>query len=313
MENFKKIASPNHLETDFKSEVFASMLIDNGIDIESIVFTRAGNSRSNISKDIEEVIEKYIMTGIEEKYVEIKTNRRGIYDSLPEGLFHASVFPNKIKGKEEIIEEIKQHRNEEFFIRRFFSLFENEIDRKLAHVSHYELIFDKKNTYRNYVNIFLSYFPIIKLMPTRNALLFLKILPHIYTIRTNFQEVGEAIGLIVDAPVEIVTYKKKQALPSTKKNRLNRMNLGYDSALVGEYDDGKPAICIHIGKISAREAYKFIADNDFYKIVYALADIFFEADIEISIKISVIEEECQFYLQSKDNLYPCYLGINTYI
>lgn len=312
-DNTREFLFPNSIETNFKAEVFAALLIEAGFDLEQIVMVRDGNSRSNISKDIDSVEQRSSVTGSETSYIQIKTNRRSIYDSLPEGLFHTSVFPDKVKDKERILEEIKQHRNEEFFIRRFFRLFENEVDRDAIQSQLIELRYDKKNRYRAYTDIFAAYWPIITAMPTHNALLFVQIIPHIHLIRNNMKDLSSALSLLLDAPVHVTLQTKKQRIKAEKPNRLGNMTLGINSVNVGKFYDGEKDVHIHIGDIPACDVERFLPGNNFHRILMTLADIFLGADKIFDISVSVIPAQRKACLKSTINAYPCYLGINTYL
>lgn len=304
---------PNTIDTDFRSDLFAALLTEAGFDLRQIVMVRNGGSGTNISKDIEAVDYKSLFSVIDSSYIEIKTNGRSIYDSLPEGLFHGSVYPNMAKSKEKILEEIKQHRNEEFFIRRFLGLFENEVDQEAIKTQLLELRYDKKNSYRNYVEVFSAYWPIISSMPIRNALLLLKVIPHVHSIRNSLQEVGSALSLIVDAPVGVKVKQQPRSIKAQQMNRLGNMRLGINSVNVGLFRDAEKELYIHIGDIPACEVERFLPGNASHRIVVALTDIFLGADKEFEIGMSVVATERKAYLKSKDNAYPCYLGINTYL
>lgn len=304
---------PNTIDTDFRSDLFAALLSEAGFDLRQIVMVRNGGSGTNIAKDIESVDHKSLFSVIDSSYIEIKTNGRSIYDSLPEGLFHSSVYPNMAKSKEKILEEIKQHRDEEFFIRRFLGLFENEVDQEAIKTQLLELKYDKKNSYRNYVEVFSAYWPIISSMPIHNALLLLKVIPHVHQIRNSLQEVGSALSLIVDAPVMVELKPRPRYIKAQKMNRIGNMRLGVDSVSVGMLCDAEKDLYIHIGDIRACEAERFLPGNSSHRILVALTDIFLGADKEFEIGMSVIASERKAYLKSEDNAYPCYLGINAYL
>lgn len=140
----KGLLPPNTMDTDFKAELYGALLAEAGFDTAQIMMVRDGNNLSNVSKDIRSVKHRNHVGIAEGAYIELKTNRRGIYDSLPEGLFHEALFPGKVKDLELILEEMQQHRNEEFFIRRFFSLLESEVDREGIQAQLLELRYDKR-------------------------------------------------------------------------------------------------------------------------------------------------------------------------
>lgn len=140
----KGLLPPNTMDTDFKAELYGALLAEAGFDTAQIMMVRDGNNLSNVSKDIRSVKYRHHPSMAEGTYIELKTNRRGIYDSLPEGLFHEALFPGKVKDLGLILEEMQQHSNEEFFIRRFFSLLESEVDREGIQAQLLELRYDKK-------------------------------------------------------------------------------------------------------------------------------------------------------------------------
>ncbi|MCS2345131.1 hypothetical protein NXX82_14130 [Bacteroides fragilis] len=140
----KGLLPPNTMDTDFKAELYGALLSEAGFDTAQIMMVRDGNNLSNVSKDIRSVKHRNHVGIAEGAYIELKTNRRGIYDSLPEGLFHEALFPGKVKDLGLILEEMQQHRNEEFFIRRFFSLLESEVDREGIQAQLLELRYDKR-------------------------------------------------------------------------------------------------------------------------------------------------------------------------
>ena len=92
------------------------------------------------------------------------------------GLFHEALFPGKVKDLGLILEEMQQHSNEEFFIRRFFSLLESEVDREGIQAQLLELRYDKKNKYSDYAKLFAACWPVIHILSDR-ALLFIKFMP----------------------------------------------------------------------------------------------------------------------------------------
>ena len=141
----KGLLPPNTMDTDFKAELYGALLAEAGFDTAQIMMVRDGNNLSNVSKDIRSVKYRNHVGIAEGTYIELKTNRRGIYDSLPEGLFHEALFPGKVKDLGLILEEMQQHSNEEFFIRRFFSLLESEVDREGIQAQLLELRYERTN------------------------------------------------------------------------------------------------------------------------------------------------------------------------
>lgn len=75
----------NSLATNFKAEVFASALIEKGIDKNNIKIIRKGKSYRGVRKEIDKIIDEHTSKG---DVFSIHIHRRDIYESLPKGLFH---------------------------------------------------------------------------------------------------------------------------------------------------------------------------------------------------------------------------------
>ena len=311
-QEIKGYLPPNTMDTDFKAELYGALLSEAGFDTTRIVMVRDGNNLSNVSKEIRSVKHRNL-PGMADSCIEVKTNRRGIYDSLPEGLFHDSLFPGKVKDLELILEEMQLHRNEEFFIRRFFSLLENETDREGIQAQLLELRYDKKNKYADYAKLFSACWPVIDILSGRGALLFIKFMPHIHSIRGKLEEVSDALSQILEAPVSVRPKMVKRTMRAYKPNRLGNMRLGTNSVNVGVLNSADADLHIHIGDIPTGEVERFLPGNQSRQALEMLADIFLGAYQEFDVTVSVTPAERKTYLKPTGDACPCYLGINTYL
>lgn len=309
----KGLLPPNTIDTDFKAELYGALLAEAGFDTAQIMMVRDGNNLSNVSKDIRSVKHRNLAGMAEDSCIELKTNRRGIYDSLPEGLFHDALFPGKVKDLELILEEMQQHRNEEFYIRRFFSLLESEVDREGIQAQLLELRYDKKNKYTDYMKLFAACWPVIHILSGRGALLFIKFMPHIHSIRGKLEEVSDTLSQILEAPVRVSPRIAPRTIKAQKPNRLSNMRLGINSVNVGVLNNAEADLHIHIGDIPTREVERFLPGNHSRKALEMLADIFLSAWQEFEVTVSVAPAERKTYLKPPGDASPCYLGINTYL
>ena len=106
-------------DVDFKAEVIAAELIDNHVPAEQIMILMLGARKRAFSKDVDTVKDE--MSDYNNKeYTLITTHKEGIYDMLPQGLFHSPTLPKNATTQKEVIDNIKKHRVEESNARRFF-------------------------------------------------------------------------------------------------------------------------------------------------------------------------------------------------
>lgn len=312
-ETIKGQISVNTLGTNFIAEVFAATLSESGISPEQVQVIREGGSRCNVASDIDKVVVRRTSNTEGGTSVFVSANRKGIYDSLPEGLFYTSSFPDRRKSKEDILEEIRRHNSEEFFIRRFFRLFENETDRELIRMRVYELQNDLQGDYRDFTDIFLPYWPFLRKMPIHCAVLFLKLVPHIHTIRQRLPDISAALSLLLDADISVNWHRQYRQAKDGQSHRLKRMKLGAGAILRGHFDDGQDDLMVCINQLKAAEVKRFLQGGDSCCVLHELCGLFFEADREIQIRLQVRHEERRALLKNEQTAYPSYLEINTYL
>jgi len=301
----------NDIDSDFKAETIAAEIIENGYNPDQIHILRNGGSRRGHAKDLEDVYLQFSQQDLRD-HLYIHVNKEGVYDILPEGLFHQPIQKRLEKDKEDILDEIKVHRNEEFFARKFFRLFETEVDRMHIEGSLYEIKFEKKISNENFINVFQPYWPIIKLLNIDQAIRFLHIIPVLHKVRSKYDEAANAISLILEVPIEVLQIKlQKKDVGDNYESVVGERCLGIDWVLGNSFDDGIYDLKMTIGPIPAKQMAYFLETGVGYKILDTLCQLFFSANIFIVREFKVYPEDASFILSSHEDL--AYLGINTFI
>lgn len=301
----------NSLETDFRSEVVAANLIEQGYDPERIMLIREGDAKRGYAKDIEKTLLEYSQYDLKD-YLMIKTNRECIYDILPEGIFHQTKNRRYNKDKEDIIDEIKLQRQEEFFARRFFQPFEIELDKFLIDSYLFEAKYDKRITHSNFTRIFHYYWPVLEVLEREQAVLLLHTIPLLHRIRNSFAEIEEAMSLILDAGVEITKIKlQKQAETDEQQTNLNERRLGVDFVLGRTFDDGVLDLKVTIGPISANRMEFYLKNPSGIKILNMLFEIFLPGNLFFIHEFKLKPEDADFTLSCENK--NTFLGINTFL
>ncbi len=115
----------NKLQTDFKAEAVAVNLLKYHRAVSNIFIERIGINDRAYLKDIKSISSQYL--GFDEEVLSIKTYREGIYDYLPEGIFHPPSLNTSRKNIENVVNEIRKQKKVEEDARKFFQPFELEI------------------------------------------------------------------------------------------------------------------------------------------------------------------------------------------
>lgn len=302
---------PNTLHSDFKAEVVAAHLIEQGYDPANILIARQGADKRGYGKDIEEVSLFYAESD-QSDYLQIISNRESIYDILPEGIFHQTLSRKVNKDKEEMIDEIKIHREEEFFARKFFRLFEIEIDNLLTDIALLEMKFDKRISHPNYVQIFRAFWPVMDLFRREQAVLFLHTIPILHKIRNSFTAIDESLTLILNVPVHIrpCIIEKKES-KSVFESVLGESRLGIDLILGNTFNDGYYDMKVQIGPMSALKMKDFLQGEKNDRILESLCQLFLPANIFVAKEYILDPEDSVFVLSTANT--ATWLGINSFI
>ena len=296
-------------EADYRAEVVAASMIDKGYDPEKIQIERVGTAKRGFSNEIEEIYEQFSTHDLTD-YLYIKTNKEGLYDMLPTGLFHQPMYNKKFnKDKEELLEEIQIHKQEEFFARQFFQLFEIIADKTLIGASLQEVRYSRKISHPEYVRLFEPYWQVLKKLNWKQAVFFMHIIPIFHKIRINRFLVAEALSYILDAPVKITEIK----LPAKKADRHFESRIGKDSLADGlvlgnSFDDGEYDLKITIGPISSMRMLTFLETASDSLILEELCEIFLPADKFVVKDFKILPEDSAFILGE-----DTFLGINSFI
>lgn len=299
-----EIENINTLHSNFRSDLIAAMLIDNGLKEEAVLLLRNGGTTSETDKEIVSVGLKRDYEGNNNDMLVIKTNRLSLYDNLPETLFHSSEGV-KNYNKANVIETIRKQNKEEVLIRKFFSLYEAELDRTKINISRTELEYYRPAKHRSFVEVFGRFWPVIKQMDSQTAILFAQTIPYINEIRNSYSQTAQAISMIMGYKVSIHLNNQKTEI-KTKAPRLNRMKLGINAILKGKIDEKVALVKVGAPQSAISDLLPLAPKR---KIIEILLDIFMPANTSYSIRLCPEKDAYTSQLNNKENL--CILGVNA--
>ena len=230
--------------------------------------------RRGFSKDIQEIRSEYSHYDLTD-YLYLHVNRRSIYDALPEGIFHKNLHQSGKVSKEQVLDEIRIHREEEFFARRFFKPFEISLDHLLV--------------------------------------MLVRLLPYLEQITASLAKTGECMSILTGVPVRLKRGDKcVTEAPPGLVPRLGRCLLGDTMVAGNRFADGTYRLLLEIGPLSARKMETFFPGAANNRILNALMELFLPSDKEIQVRYIIQQEDARFRLGTPDG--QCaYLGISTYL
>ncbi|WP_346319685.1 type VI secretion system baseplate subunit TssG [Chitinophaga sp. YIM B06452] len=302
MEN-KTVFNLNNFETDYKASVLAAELVEAGYSLEDIFIWPSGNSRRNFAKDVLSV-DWFTPAAGNRQLLCIRSSREGLYDMLPEGLFHKPVPYSSTRTTEEIIDQIKRHKQEEKDARKFFLPLEAEINLFRILIELRENKIDKKNIYDDLIRIFQPAWEIFDLLDQQQANIFLHMIPYLQNTRGDISKLANITSLLLQMPaaIQVQPARSRKAEAYLAGNRAGECTLGVDMICGDSFLEGDEEILITVGPVSAQEALRLLPGSRLDKIVQWLVAYFVPADMEVRLESVIREEERTMVLGSESPL-----------
>jgi hypothetical protein len=306
MEEYKAIAAMlNQLPFDIRVEVVAADLMEQGIDPDKIIFRPASLFKRRFSKDIIDAKVADNSWGDYELHIDV--TRDGIYDTLPQGIFHQPRSGSTFKRKSDMLANVKTTREEENNARKFFQPMENEMFHLRTAVERAErkIFFDLEHSETNELLIKFWRLESYRRYPTLPLLV--KLMPIIYRLSANPDYIKICYELILRVPVSISIKHAYNDMDTTLTGwTLGKDALGFETIGSDRMMNEMPTYELTIGPIAAAMIPDYLPAGKMLPYLDLLNSYFLVAGYEINTTIIPHEQECLFDL-SKEHLY---LGLN---
>ncbi|MGG5207709.1 type VI secretion system baseplate subunit TssG [Chryseobacterium sp. MIQD13] len=302
----------NKLQTDFKAEAVAVNLLKYHRAVSNIFIERIGINDRAYLKDIKSISSSYL--GFDEEVFSIETYREGIYDYLPEGLFHPPSLGASRKNVDSVVREIRKQKKVEEDARKFFRPFELEVFFTEISSLLKESEFDISSGTDTLLDTVSELWPLIKMLDKQNAYIFIYILPFFHQIRGDKRWFERCMTAFLQVPVE-VTFAPN-IIDRIERNDdsmlLGNSKLGVTYIPSGKHMDGQRNWVVNIGPIPYTEMKKYISGSPFRNILQALYDYFLPVTVDVEENFITEKEEYSFSLED-DERNASRLGYSTFL
>lgn len=284
----------NNFHTDYKAAVLGAELVEAGFDINRLFIWPSGSGRRNFSKDVLSV-EWYAPDGGYRDYLCIRSSREGLYDMLPEGLFHASVPYSSSRTTEDLIDQIKRHKEQEKQARKFFLPLEAEINLFRILIELHENKIDKKNIYNDLVDIFRPGWEIFELLDQQQANIFLHMIPLLHQAKGDLSRLEKLTALLLQMPVQ-VTLVPCRAAHYDGGSLLGESLLGVDLVAGTSFDEGDTEVLVQVGPVTPAQAKSLFPGERLEQVVRWLVAYFVPADMHVRLETEIEKESREMVL-----------------
>ena len=251
----------NDLNTDYKAITKAAELIENGdFEPDQISILPVGARQSAFAKDL--IGHSFYYSDSKRKEcLNIEVNREGLYDMLPEGLFHLPPTGSAGFSEEEMINDVKNRRAEEKNARKFFMPFESELNYLRTILELYENRLDKRTSYNDLTRIFCTEWKEFQLLDNEQGIIWMHLLPLIHARRNDLVFLGEVLTLLFKIPVmaQLTAEIGRQApIAENMQFRLGEGGLGIDMIIGSSFISDEEEIVISIGPADTDQLIDFM-------------------------------------------------------
>lgn len=302
----------NKLQTDFKAEAVAVNLLKYQRAVSNIFIERIGINDRAYLKDIKSISSSYL--GFDEEVFTIETYREGIYDYLPEGLFHPPSLGASRKNVDTVVREIRKQKRVEEDARKFFRPFELEIFFTEISSLLKESEFDISSSTDALLDTVSELWPLIKMLDEQSAYIFIYILPFFNQIRGDKKWFERCMTAFLQIPVE-VTFAPN-IIDRIEKNDdsmlLGNSKLGVTYIPSGKHMDGQRNWVVNIGPIPYSEMKQYISGSPFRNVLQALYDYFLPVTVDVQENFITEKQEYSFSLED-DERNASRLGYSTFL
>jgi hypothetical protein len=281
------VKQPNQIDTDFKAVTLAAEIIEQGqTGTDQVIILPVGAQQRAYAKEIA-TVSTYQSLYRNREMLAISINREGLYDMLPEGLFHQPPASSVMITEEAMIKDIAIRREEEKQARAFFAPFEAELYHIRTIVELYESRLDKKSEYDELVNIFLKEWKEFKCFTNQQMVILMHVLPVIHEQRNNLPFISDVLSIMfktdINLEYQLNTSKEMAAAAAQFETKLGSGVLGVNF-IAGTVDELEEELVITIGPLSAGEMLTFLPGTRSAQAMGVLLSYFIPLQTGISTK-----------------------------
>jgi len=298
------------LAGDYRGETFAAELLQTGLSYDKIYFKTLSVFKRPTSKDIEAI--KLDVKDNGEDHILLELNREGLYDMLPEGIFHFKDIKGKRKDKDAILKNIEREREEERHARKFFGPFENEFFQLRLQLELKKRSLLKPGCAESNREFFETVFGDASMLTEHQVLVLLYILPIAHKIRGDIEKITYCIYLLIRYNTNIKRTKSYSVVEFNESMPgMGSAKLGINMVAGKSFRSLELCYDININEIEKENLVSFFPKGSNYSVVQFVFIFLFPGNSNYKIKLHLRNEDRSVFLSSDKN--DSYLGFNSYL
>jgi hypothetical protein len=304
----------NSYPTDIKAEILVADLMEEGFTDSDFLISFSSAFKRSYSKDIIKTVKT--RNNSYREILEIYLARDGLYDLLPEGLFHVAPDAAVASGKGMASDSKKETRIEEE-TRKFFQPFENEFFYQRVQLELQERSILQRLNENTLEDFFLNFWKIDQSLPKELIIKLSAMLPFSKEIVGDFEMTASCLAAILDEKVTYtVAYTSEPGVDNIestddKNFSLGEARLGVNLVTGGEYIENCKTIRFLIGPLKKTYLTPYLKNGNIARFIECFCNYFVPMEMIIEYEVVMPEELHRFVLGSDKE--QAMLGYSTVI
>ena len=305
----------NEMILDLTAEYLAVCLYHEDVSKRDILAMYEGDLKRKWSTDVDRTEVESFEAG--KAALSIFLNRNGIYDSLPEALFHRFSEKRNATG-EDMAKDSMLLKNEEKQVRKFFRPFENEffLQRTEVALNENEVF---KNLYSDFLNQLIpGFWKVDERIPEKFASRLIRFLPFANMIAGNLELTSQCLEKIISEKINVELKSEEKIFAGSGNakldvngGRLGMSKLGTD-LVMGQNPAGFIGrLLLKIGPLENTNPKDFFVNGPADILLKCFIGYFIPAELDVEIKLIPEKENRRFFLSDNQETAKSFLGFNT--
>jgi type VI secretion system protein ImpH len=309
----RKSLYPFHFseKKETKAEIQLATELKDGLPVNELIVQPIGVFRRTASKDIESITTIHSKKDNSDKII-LRLNRNGLYDLLPEGLFHQPKARKAFKATKEELEEIEDQRAKEASARKFFLPLEQEFFLSRLMIELEERKYFVSLGSISFNHIFKQFWGLLPELTIQQATNLMYLLPLAHDIAGDNTKTISCFESILGEPISIVfgdalVIKANNAKVATTK----QVRLGDDFVMGDTFTELMHSVQINIGPISNSSLVDYLPGGKREKLLQLLINNFIPFEWDLVLNFEIDKNQRTFSIS--DDLSASRLGFNAFI
>ncbi|HYH14964.1 MAG TPA: hypothetical protein VD794_07085 [Flavisolibacter sp.] len=272
-----------------KAEAFCAELLRSGFSFDQFIIDHASAFKRGYRNDIEKISYKYNET-YQQNEVTITLNRDGIYDRLPEGLFHQTKGNRKTLTTKEMVDEYRRYREEERQARRFFQPIEQVLFLFSVLTLKKEQDLSLNMLQGRLGNELAEFWGIPTDLPEEPSAMLLRIMPWIQQVKGDQQLTAKALEVLLGKPVTISNLQREVQSSEHCSLSLGEQMLGADTVIGQWFEEPTDCWRVTIQQLTKEEVALYPEAQPYGRFLKQFEELFIPLTIDVLYAYEIVEQ-----------------------